>query len=211
MCASSGGRSAELLPGFTSVYSPAECQQPSRTSLLRTVGRWCFELAWLARLLADLTNVVSGRTGSWIRLHAADVSHGAEAWVQRSPRGLFFTLHRLVSGYSSGIRAEGRPPVLLFPPSHFRPVLSAILSVPVTPGWADPDPDQQQHPDPSSPPGDGAGVRWSQVISRGGVAHHDLSIVKPRRRKDGHHGPRSPNGAALTNGTKFPRKCRCGE
>lgn len=32
------------------------------------------------------------------------------------------------------------------------------------------------------------------------VAHHDLPIVKPRRRKDGHHGSRRSNGAAVTNG-----------
>lgn len=39
-------------------------------------------------------------------------------------------------------------------------------------------------------------------------AHHDVSIVKPGRRKDGHHGPRSSNGAALTNGkTKYTRYC----
>lgn len=42
--------------------------------------------------------------------------------------------------------------------------------------------------------------RLQAAFDRGGVAHHDLPIVKPRRRKDGHHGSRSSNGAALTNG-----------
>lgn len=42
--------------------------------------------------------------------------------------------------------------------------------------------------------------RLQPAFDRSAVAHHDLSSVKPRRRKDGHHGSRSSNGAAFTNG-----------
>lgn len=50
--------------------------------------------------------------------------------------------------------------------------------------------------------------RFRDAFDRGGVAHHDLPVVKPRRRKDGHHGSRSSNGATLANGkAKYSHTC----
>lgn len=45
-----------------------------------------------------------------------------------------------------------------------------------------------------------ANLVHSLRFDRGALAHHDLSSAKPRRRKDGHHGSRSSNGAAFTCG-----------
>ncbi len=51
--------------------------------------------------------------------------------------------------------------------------------------------------------------RLHAAADRSAAAHHDASLLKPRSRKDGHHGPRSSDGAALTDGRTRETRCCC--